>query len=326
MCCNPYFYNNGWYVGADYMLLRPNFSSPAAAVERTTVIDPNTNASTITDRVIEYDIDYDSTFRIFGGYRWGDCGESLEFSYWRVEADGDFVAPPATQTLFFASFEEAIADAPGEVLRTNFNVDLDVWDIEYAKRIQVSKSTPGHCGGCCPPWDWAWSIGARIADYEREHENSVTNAAGVVLSTGEVTTTFTGAGPRAGLEGRRYFGDGSLWSLYGKSHWSLLLGDYDVTSSRTAGITTTNHSQNFIRTVPVAELELGLSRQIGCRTLLSAGYQFQAWWEIGRFDTILIGDCECLTSSNVLSFDGLFVRLEHTFGPHCRPRCGSKCQ
>jgi hypothetical protein len=102
---------------------------------------------------------------------------------------------------------------------------------------------------------------------------------------------------------------------------SLLLGDYEVASTRSAGITTTNHSQNFLRTAPVAEIEVGLSRTIGCRTLLTAGYQFQAWWDIGSFDTILIGDCECLTSSNVLSLDGLFVRLEHTFGPHCRPRC-----
>jgi hypothetical protein len=320
-CCNPYFYNQGWFVGGDFLLLRPNFSSPAAAVERTTFVDPNNNSSVITDRVIEYDIDYDAAFRVFGGYRWGDCGESLQFSYWRLDTGEAFTSPPATPTLFFASFEDAIADGPGEILRTDFNVELNVFDIEYTKRIPVRTGSPSSCGHCCAPWDWAWSLGARVADYERVHNNSVVNAAGALLSSATVNREFSGAGPRMGLEGRRYLGEQGKWSFYGTSHLSLLLGDYEVTSTRSAGITTTNHSQNFIRTAPVAEIELGLSRQIGCRTLLTAGYQFQAWWDIGSFDTIQIGDCECLTSSNVLSLDGLFVRLEHTFGPHCRPRC-----
>jgi hypothetical protein len=323
-CCDPYFYNTGWYVGLDYLLLRPNFSSPAAAVERTTVIDPVTNASVITDRIIEYDIDYESSFRVFGGYRWGECGESIEAAYWQVDADESFTSPPATQTLFFASFEQAIADAPGEVLMTDFDMELNVFDIDYTKRVPIVKG-PAGCGECCADWDWAWSIGARVADYERQHANRVITGAGTLLSTASVETSFTGAGPRAGLEGRRYCGDGGVWSFYGTSHLSLLLGDFESQSTRTAGITTTNHSEEFIRTVPVAEIEIGASRQIGCRTLLSVGYQFQAWWEIGRFDTILIGDCECLTSSNVFSLDGLFVRLEHTFGPHCRHRCQPCC-
>jgi hypothetical protein len=320
-CCNPYFYNQGWYVGGDFLLLRPNFSSPAAAVERTTFVDPTNNSSIITDRVLEYDIEHEATFRIFGGYRWGECGESLELSYWQMDTGESFTSPPATQTLFFASFEDAIADGPGEVLSTDFDMELNVFDLEYTKRLPVRKGSPSSCVHCCPPWDRAWSLGARIADYERVHNNSVVNAGGALLSSATIAREFSGAGPRVGFEGRRYLGELGKWSLYGTSHMSLLIGDYEVTSTRSAGITTTNHSQNFIRTAPVAEIEVGLSRQIGCRTLLTAGYQFQAWWDIGSFDTILIGDCECLTSSNVLSLDGLFVRLEHTFGPHCRSRC-----
>jgi hypothetical protein len=320
-CCSPYFYTNGWYAGAEYRHMRPNFSSPAGAVQRTTVIDPNTNASTITDEILEYEIDYDSTYRLFGGYRWGECGESLELSFWRLDTGEAFTSPPATDTIFFASFEEAIADGPGEILSADFNMELDVFDIDYSKRTSVHTDAGHQCGACCPAWDWGWSLGARIADYKRTHENSVINAAGALVSAGETVTIFRGAGPRAGLEARRYFGDEGKWSAYGNSHFSLLLGDYENSQSRVAGITTSLHFQDFIRTVPVAELEFGLARQIGCRTMLTAGYQFQAWWEIGRFDTILIGDCECLTSSNVLSLDGFFVRLEHTFGSHGRRRC-----
>ena len=54
-----------------------------------------------------------------------------------------FTSPPATQTLFFASFEDAIADGPGEILRTDFDMELNVFDIEYTKRIPVRKGNPG---------------------------------------------------------------------------------------------------------------------------------------------------------------------------------------
>jgi hypothetical protein len=313
-CCDPYFYNDGWFAGADYWYLRPNFSSPVAAVEQLTVVDPNTNASVRTTRAVDYDIGYDSTFRVFGGYRWGECGEALQFSYWQVDTGESFTSQPATQSLFFAGIEEVLADGPGEVLRSNFDVKLDVFDIEYTKRIPVRKGGPSSCGQCCPAWDWAWSLGARIADFERHHSASVADGNGVVLATGDVERNFTGAGPRAGIEGRRYFGDGSKWSAYGATHWSLLLGDFENSTIRRGGNTSDIGQQDFIRTVPVMEIEVGLARQIGCNTLFSAGYQFQAWWELGGFDTILVGDCECQTSSNVLSFDGLFVRLEHTFG------------
>jgi hypothetical protein len=320
-CCSPFFYNNGWYVGGEYLYLRPNFSSPVAAVEQTTIIDPNTNASVITDRVLDYNIDYDSTFRLFGGYRWGDCGESIELSYWQIDTGESFTSDPATQSLFFAGFGQTLADAPGEILQTHFDVELDVFDIDYTKRMPVQKGGPSGSGQCCPAWDWAWSLGARIADFERNHVGSVIDGNGVLLTAAEAETRFTGAGPRAGIEGRRYFGEGRKWSAYGTSNWSLLLGDYEVSATRTAGLTTSIRIQDFIRTVPVMELEVGLSRQIGCRTHLTAGYQFQAWWEIGSFDSVMVGDCECITSSNILSFDGLFVRLEHTFGAHSRKKC-----
>ena len=138
--------------------------------------------------------------------------------------------------------------------------------------FQVAKRAPGDCGGCCPPWDWAWSIGARIADYEREHENSVINAAGVVLEhrpsrpprsrVPDLELDWKDAATAATVACGR---------STARATWRCCSATTRSRSSRTAGITTSNHSQNFIRTVPVAELEFGLSRQIGCRTLVERG-------------------------------------------------------
>ncbi|MEX2140910.1 MAG: Lpg1974 family pore-forming outer membrane protein [Pirellulales bacterium] len=320
-CCDPYFYSKGWYAGAEYLHRRPNFAVAGAALETSTFVDPNTNASTITDRSVEFDISYDSTFRIFGGYRWGECGEALEFSYWRIDADDAFVSPAASVTQQFVGFAGNVADDPGEILQSDFNMDLDVLDIDYKKRIPVIKGRSSDCGHCCPQWDWAWSLGARIVDFEVNHNNSVLDAAGNMIAVGDVDMQFTGAGPRAGLEGRRYFGGNRKWSAYGIGAFSLLLGDREVAHSRTGGLATNLQVQDLIRTVPVSEIEVGLSRQIGCRTLLSAGYQFQAWWELSHFESIE-GLCpSCPADSNILSFDGLFVRLEHNFGAHSRRKC-----
>jgi len=320
-CCEPYFYTNGWYAGAEYLYLRPNFSSPVAAIDESAFVDPNTNASVLTDRCIVFDVDYDSTFRLFGGYRWGDCGEAIELSYWEVDTGEAFTSPPASASQFFAGFMGNIADAPGEILQSDFSVELNVWDIDYTKRVPLRKGSPSDGGHCCPLWDWAWSIGARIVDFDLNQNQSVFDAAGNATALGEVDSQFTGAGPRAGLEGRRYFGEGRKWSAYGTGHLALLLGDHELSATRTAGLTTDLQIEEFIRTVPVTELEVGVSRQIGCRTLLTAGYQFQAWWEIGQFESKKI-----VAEPGILSFDGLFVRLEHTFGGHRRSKCQSKCQ
>ncbi len=81
-----------------------------------------------------------------------------------------------------------------------------------------------------------------------------------------------------GVEGRRYFGESYRWSMFAKGNMSLLLGDYDTTRTKVVGTTTSIQTDNYRRIVPVMELEVGFSRQLGQRTMLTAGYFFQSWW------------------------------------------------
>ncbi len=77
---------NLWYGGVDYLLFRPRMSQAVAAVRRqetsNTSVTPNT--STVTDTVVEYPFNYNSSFRVFAGYRLLDCGGNFEVAYWRL--------------------------------------------------------------------------------------------------------------------------------------------------------------------------------------------------------------------------------------------------
>lgn len=321
--CESYFYRNGWFAGAEYKYLRPNFDSPAAS-EQTISVDPNTNLTTVTNRLVMFDSEYESTYRLFGGYRWGDCGESLTVSYWRVSSADEFVSDPVPidESVVFTGFLDGTADDPGEVLRADSRIDLDVWDLAYGKRVPTQTAAAGGCDPCCPLWDFGWSIGARIVDFEREGNVVVTNAAGGLLSSAIAEADFVGAGPRAGLEARRYFGDRAKWSMYGSGHLALLLGEHETRRTRFSGAVASVQVADVTRTVPVTDLEVGISRRFGCRTLLTAGYEFQAWWNMAHFESLTAQVCPCPPGdAHLLALDGLFVRLEHTFGGPRRACC-----
>ncbi len=327
---DSYFYTNGWFFGADYMYLRPTFETYTAALERTTVVAPNGD-STITDTAIPFGADYESTFRLFGGYRWGTCGESITFSWWRINSDGLFASNPVPQDLsvIYAGPFDNNADAPGERLFSSFDMNLNVWDIDYSKRIPICTATSCKGDCWCPDWDVMWSVGARIVDFERSQNSQTINAQGASQALVVVNSTFSGAGPRLGGEVRRYLGETHRWSLYGKGYQSLVLGEYHKDRSRTSVATqpqtTSAEEQDFTRIVPISELEVGVSRQIGCRTLFTAGYQFQAWWQITGFEAVQTETCGCSGGSSIMSFDGLFVRLERTWGGCNNRRCDT-CQ
>ena len=98
----------------------------------------------------------------------------------------------------------------------------------------------------------------------------------------------------------------------------MLLGEYDIKETRktppTAPTTTENYFDSHDRLIPVAEIELGGTWQLGPCVNLSAGYLFQAWWDLGQFEQIQ-GNVflNPIDDSNILSFDGLFARLEICF-------------
>ena len=212
---------------------------------------------------------------------------------------------------------------PGERLRTGLEVEAHVYDLDYAKRIPICTSNcdPCDCDGGCPPWAITWSAGARVGRLDLNSPTQLFDVNGALASDALSQVSFVGAGPKIGLEGRRYMGDCQRWSAYGKSSLSLLLGQYDVeqrliTTGQQASVG--RQSYNYTRIVPVIDLEVGLSRQLGKKTLLTAGYFMQVWIDASTVNNMNQPGVGGLSPANIddanmTMFDGFMLRLERTF-------------
>lgn len=305
----------GWYGDVDYLLVRPSFSENQGFLQRTTTQDQQEN-TTVTDRVVHQDFDYNSSVRTYIGYRFS-CGDEIRFTYWNFGDKSHLLSgqAPADGSVVYAGHLEIVTSEPGQRLVVSAGLQANVYDIEYIK-CACQKSGCCDCD-CCPPWTLKYSAGIRIADVRRGDNTVLLDPDGTEARSGLITADFIGAGPRVGIEGRRFFGDGRF-SLFARSNFSLLLGEYDSKETRKTPATNPTTIENYFdshdRLIPVAEIELGGTWQLGPCVNLSAGYLFQAWWDLGQFEQIQ-GNVflNPIDDSNILSFDGLFARLEICF-------------
>ncbi len=162
-----------------------------------------------------------------------------------------------------------------------------------------------------------YSAGVRIAEVGRHDDDFLIDVDGSDAREALISASFIGAGPRVGIEGRRFFGGGRA-SLFARTNLSLLLGEFNIDETRlTPGASPTlieHYFDSHNRLIPMSEIELGGSWQIANRATLSAGYLFQAWWDLGAFEQIE-GNVflNPIDDSNIMAFDGLFARLEFCF-------------
>jgi hypothetical protein len=318
-----------WYGGVDYLLMRPRLSQGVSEVRRTLVTndDVSPNTSTLTDESIEWPFTYQSAFRASLGYRLLDCGGDIQVTYWRMTSDARISDGPAdtvNNTLVLAG---QLKNNPGNggFLSASTGITANIFDVDFAKCISLGG--PQECDPCscgCPRWDLRWWAGARIADISRFDNNLSTTPVGTAAPTDQITSgnidaRFVGAGPRVGMQGRRYFGGNGFLSLYARASQALLIGDYRMSRVTTtpgdAQVATqiTEQFDRYSRMVPVTDIEVGGSWQIAPYTYLSVGYFFQCWLDLGQSETIVGTNFGPLDTSNILGFDGLVVRAELLF-------------
>jgi hypothetical protein len=307
-----------WFIGAEAYFARLHFSEAVSYVDKVLTMDQDENLTT-TDTSVEYNFPYKANFKGYFGYRFCDCGTEIRFSYWHFTEHASKATGPVPDDLseIFGGQLENNAGVPGDRLFDDFKMRLNQYDLDFAKCIPV-----GCCDdGCCPPWELKWSAGIRFLEVRRQHNNLVTATDSTVLdeavSAGLISADYFGVGPKVGLEGRRYCNQCRSISVYGKSNLALLVGQYDVTRTRltppTEPVTTTVQIDNITRCVPVAEIEVGSSWQVFRHTLVSIGWEFQAYWDLGMFESIQGSNFGPMDDSNIMSFDGGFVRVEMTF-------------
>ncbi|MGD9722410.1 MAG: Lpg1974 family pore-forming outer membrane protein [Pirellulales bacterium] len=312
-----------WYFSADYLLVRPRLNNGVAEVRQTqtsTQTLPFTN--TTTEESISYCFDYQSSFRVALGYRLLDCGGDIQFAYWRLTGNAQVTDGPAQTENDVLTIFGQLGNNPddGQFFRAEAGIAANIYDLDFAKCLSFGGPEGDCCDmSCCPRWDLRFSAGVRAANINRYDNNYVIDDNGDIASFGAIDAQFGGAGPRLGMQGRRYFGACGKLSVFAKGSQALLIGDYTLnrvlTTPGPSPTTPTNifaMQDSVCRMIPVTDLEVGGTWQIAPYAFFSAGWFWQCWWDLGQGE--VIGDSDSpLDSSNILGFDGLFLRGELLF-------------
>jgi hypothetical protein len=316
-----------WCAGLEYMFLRPHFGNDSAFHELTQTTTPGTgnNPGLVTnaDRTVNFDYGYDSDFRVFFGRHLGN-GE-LRFGYMHIQGDAE-AEGTATRG---AAANDGIAlvgaiggsqlNGDGDSIASETHLHLNVFDIDRVQNLEL----PG-CFQCGSGWDINWSYGVRIADVNRTMDERDFIVGTGVTNLFELDSTFVGAGPKIGIEARRNIRGSHFFGFFGADA-SLLVGHYHSrvrsffpTSTPGAQDTLDTQENSLTRAVPNIEMELGVTWQPNCHTMLTTGWMVESLTDAVA-STANTGGCNnCMPSpitgsGNILSFDGLFIRLEHCF-------------
>jgi len=307
-----------YFFTADYLYIHPSFSEATAYVEQ--------DLATGTETFVPLEFDYSSSYRFGGGWRSCCCGDEVRFMFTRMNSNAADQAFPGDIVPIEA------APPPGGVTNISAGIDAKTYDIECRKTIPLGgcscdcgdccgDSCGSGCGDCCnnscPAWDITWSGGLRWGDVDWDRAYIAQGTAGNTVTDARVRMDFQGGGIRTGLEGRRYFFKDGALSIYGKGDLSLLLGDVNIQTVRTAFNPVATNTQNFStrQIIPVTELEGGITAQVSRRAAVTAGYLFAAWHDLGFRDehelNLLLP--QRYDDGNILGFDGFFARVEFAY-------------
>ncbi len=309
-----------FFFGATYIYARADFSEALAYIES----DPVAGGETFN----MYDFNYNSSYGLDGGYRLNDCGGEIRFSFLRLTSDADFAAAPndANDSRIFTPYE-----IDGYV-QGQASADLRSYDLGFSKTIPLGSPLNSCDSGCaevvgcgdgcggscgwCPAWDLTWSVGVRFIDADWSRGTSAVDSQGIFIDSARTRLKFQGAGPRVGVQGRRYIGRRGWFSLFAKGDLALLLGDVDldVQTVGTAGPGGFSRA-SFNNIIPETDIEVGGTIHILNRFNLSAGYFFAAFHDLGMRDEYDFNQFQLSTfdDANILGFDGFFARGEITF-------------
>jgi hypothetical protein len=156
-----------------------------------------------------------------------------------------------------------------------------------------------------PLWDIKWNAGVRIAQVYYD-----TRATGWLL-TERASNNFVGAGPRVGLDARRYLEALPGVSLFGRMETGVMIGNDTQSYERViapGGTPLIGGATRFseTETSPLFAFQLGVSyspRDNPDWVRFTFGYQFERWWGVG----------DAGNSSGDVQFQGLFFRGEFRY-------------
>jgi len=303
-------------AGGEWLLLRPHFSQ---AVGMTETIHSEIGAREVsTQNQLNFNPGYQGAFRTYLGFRDRYCGDEVRFTFLNFNGV-DSLNGTATSNTQFCDFLCNTTPNPGDSVNTRFNLGASVWDLDCIRPFYFKSPCNDGCGPQCHPWDLRWFGGFRVAYINHSISSLVTDAraADNILAASSASNKFTGFGLRMGLQARKFLGTQGRLSVYGRGAGSLLVGnDYQnvaTATSSTIQVPTASYlvSRNS-RIVPVAELEVGGTWFMTPRFAVSGGWMLMSFWDLGLQETGSMST-PAFDTSNILGFDGFFVRGELVF-------------
>ncbi|MBL9125355.1 MAG: hypothetical protein JNG90_17085 [Planctomycetaceae bacterium] len=309
--------------GVEALFMRPHYSQ-GMGLQQITGTQPGAT-SLVQINGLNWPTPYQGAFRAYLGFRNLDCGDELRLSYWNFGTTSRMSAVSDESTEYCDFLCNTTAN-PGDTVNTSLNLQANVFDLDLIKAFCVpqpcqpacdscdscdSCDTCGPCAPCCPIWDVRWFAGLRFAQINHTLNSTITTANGTEAVNATSDAQFFGIGPRLGTQLRRYFAKAPRLSVYGRGATSLLVGNLKQSISNfniTPPPTLVTQDDSFNRVVPVIDLELGASWCVTERFTVSGGWLVMAWWDLGLQERVQDFD-----TSNILGFDGFFVRAEMVF-------------
>ena len=244
---------------------------------------------------------YHSGFRLGTAYRFPGEEVEVAFRYTFLHTDDDAgVSQPANQVLF------ATETHPGLVVQVQAAsarsaVNLNVFDLEIAKRFEISESLAGRV-----------FAGPRFASIDQKSD--------IVYTGGDVNQDavrrrlyFNGGGARLGGEAQWKFWD--HLGTYFRGSASLMTGRFRSDYSEVANnVAVVGVSEKFNRVIPNMEMGLGLQYQKGSWRV-SVGYEFINYFGMAE-QVDFVDDANPAKigrRTGNLSFDGIVFRSEYSF-------------
>jgi hypothetical protein len=297
--CRP-----GLFGGADYLFIRPHFSEAVAFATVTDSLGPTGFRRVVAAH--ELDFDYESSFRLFLGYHLSECAD-VRFTYWHLDADTGVTGTAGPGQTIVDPFGNL--GLGGSTIETSASVQMNVFDLECMRRLEYNFAGVG----------FAYSAGLRFADVSQFYDSTIL-AGAAVTSDSRFDVDFSGIGPYLSLTGETGRGSPRPVSLFAKGAMALLVGQYDLSTEVTLPGVFGSQTADRVRTVPVLESELGMAWRPTNSIRVSAGWLFQAWFNLGTsggtFDGERLPFAPVDTAfggaddADIMSFDGLFVRAE----------------
>lgn len=281
------------YGGAEYLLLRTHFSQGIAFVEvGGSVVNGLPNQS-VTAKEINFP--YTSAFRVYMGYHLSQ-NAALQLTYFYLNnSTSVFGSPGPGQTFIDAYGSQATA---GQTLGGTSLVRLNVFDLDLVGRYPIGRQ-----------FVLRPAAGVRWADVRQHNDSTLSSALGP-LTVGTFNTHFSGFGPHGSLLGQAYLAPNSPFSLIARGAGSLLAGGYsNVSGAVISGVAGGQQVAHRFLTVPVVEAEVGGAWQPTPNLMFSAGWLWQAWFDLGvSGGTTYNGKYAEADSAGIMAFDGLFLR------------------